>query len=89
MSTVRKLVGAVLVTLVTDWSLPTLRVLQKVTAPPDLVEHHGTPLSVIGAEKMLCTGVAVEAVPVIPAGSENCSPSDLDLKSFHSNMRCV
>ena len=79
MSTVRKLVGAVLVTLVTDWSLLTLRVLQIVTAPIDIVEHHGPPLSVILAEKVLCRGVAVEAVPVIPAGSENCRRRTLDL----------
>ena len=68
MPTVRKLIGAVLVTLVTDRSLLTLSVLQIVTAPIVIVEHQGPPLSVILAEKVLCWGVAVEAVPVIPAG---------------------
>ena len=71
MTTVRKLVGAVLVTLVTDRSLLTLSVLQIVTAPIVMVEHHRPSLSVILAEKVLCRGVAVEAVPVIPAGSSS------------------
>ena len=45
-----QLIGAMLVTLVTNWSLLALRVLQGVAAPRDLAEHHGFPLFVIGAE---------------------------------------
>ena len=71
MSTVQtslKLVGAVLVTLVTDWSLLTLSLLQEVAALPDRAEHHWPPLLVIGAEVVLRLGVVSGAVPVVPAG---------------------
>ena len=57
-----------LVTLVTDWSLLTLSVLHEVAAVVDLVEHHGLPLAVIGAEDVVRLGVAVGAVPVVPTG---------------------
>ena len=62
-----QLVGAVLVTLVTDWSLLTLRVLQEVAALPHLAEHHGLPLPVVGTEDVVRLGVGGGAVPVIPA----------------------
>ena len=66
--TVVKLVVAVLVTLVTDWPLVTVSVLQEVAALPDLAEHHGVPQVVIGAEDVVRLGVAVGAVPVVPGG---------------------
>ena len=65
--TIVHLVMAVLVTLVTDWSLLTVGVLQVVAALPDLAEHHGVPQVVIGAEDVVRLGVAVGAVPVVPA----------------------
>ena len=69
--TIVHLVMAVLVTLVTDRSLLTVGVLQVVAALPDLAEHHGVPLVVIGAEDVVRPGVAVGAVPVVPAGISN------------------
>ena len=69
--TILQLVGAVLVTLVTDWSLLALRVLQEVAALPHLAEHHGLPLPVIGTEDVVRLGVTVGAVPVVPGGLEN------------------
>ena len=69
--TIIQLMGAMLVTLVTDWSLITVCVLHEVAAVIDLVEHHGLPLAVIGAEEVVRLGVAVGAVPVVPAGIKN------------------
>ena len=56
-----------MVTLVTDWSLLALRVLQEVAALPHLAEHHGLPLPVVGTEDVVRLGVGGGAVPVIPA----------------------
>ena len=64
--TILQLLVAVLVTLVTDGSLITVSVLQEVAAVVDLVEHHGLPLAVIGAEDVVRLGVVVGAVPVVP-----------------------
>ena len=51
--TIIQLMGAMLVTLVTDRSLITVCVLHEVAAVIDLVEHHGLPLAVIGAEEVV------------------------------------
>ena len=48
--TIIRLVVAVMVTLVTDWSLLAMRVLLEVAAIEDLAEHHGLPVFVIGTE---------------------------------------
>ena len=75
MSAVNKmiqLIGAMLVTLVTNWSLLALRVLQGVAAPRDLAEHHGFPLFVIRAEVVVRLRVADGALPVVPAGRTKC-----------------
>ena len=63
-----QLIGAMLVTLVTNWSLLALRVIQEAAGLPDLAEHHGFPLFVIRAEVVVRLRVAVEAVPIVPAG---------------------
>ena len=60
-----------MVTLVTDWSLLTLGVIQEVAALVGLAEHHGLPLPVIGTEDVVRLRVTVGAVPVVPGGLEN------------------
>ena len=69
--TIFNLVVAVLVALVTNWSLLTLRLVQEDAAQPDFAEHHRLPLTVTEAEDVVWLGVVMGAVPVVPADIAN------------------